>query len=251
MGNGTTTGWVSGTVEITNSNPVIGAAGPFGAALTLPSSRTLRIKDNSQYVQLDAGATLSFTGGKLDLTSKKLIATDGDIGEWNGSNYTGITGQIKTGRNGGAWNGSGIMTSEPLAASQLTTLAVATAAQTGKLSFGGVPVSGNDVLVMYTWTGDANLSGSIDGDDFLQIDAGLFGDLKGYFNGDFDYSGTVDADDYFLIDRAYARQTAPFSSGEIAESSIAAVPEPAGATLIAAAAALLLRRRRAALNQRT
>ena len=243
-GNGSTTGWVAGTIEITNSNPVVGPFGAFGPAPAMAANRILRIRSSSQYMLLNDGATFNFSGGRVDLTNRKMIATEGDLGSWTGGNYTGITGMIKAGRNGGNWIGSGIVTSEPLAQSQITGLAVATAQQTGKTTFGGASVSGNDVLVMYTYVGDANLSGHVDGDDFARIDTGFAGNLKGYFNGDFNYSGRVDADDYWLIDLAYLKQGTPISAGEIVDSmTVTAVPEPGTLTPLAIAGLSVLRRR--------
>ena len=65
-------------------------------------------------------------------------------------------------------------------------------------------------MVMYTYAGDANLTGKITGDDYFQIDQGFasHGSLTGYFNGDFNYDGKINADDYFLIDRNYSAQDA-------------------------------------------
>jgi hypothetical protein len=62
--------------------------------------------------------------------------------------------------------------------------------------------------VKYTWFGDADLSGSVDGTDYGLIDAGFLsnGSLTGWFNGDFDYSGTIDGTDYGLIDGAFLTQ---------------------------------------------
>jgi hypothetical protein len=65
---------------------------------------------------------------------------------------------------------------------------------------------------MYTFAGDTNLSGWIDGDDYFRLDNGFLAHLSGYENGDLDYNGRVDADDYFLIDRNYHRQLYPGSS---------------------------------------
>ena len=54
---------------------------------------------------------------------------------------------------------------------------------------------------MYTYCGDANLDGLINGDDYFRIDNGFFAHLSGFSNGDFNYDGVINADDYFLIDR--------------------------------------------------
>src|SRR5205823_13689242 len=57
---------------------------------------------------------LSVTGtGRIDLQDNKLITTNaiGTLG--SGNTYTGVTGLIQSGRNGGGWNGSrGIVTSQ-------------------------------------------------------------------------------------------------------------------------------------------
>jgi hypothetical protein len=186
-------------------------------------------------------------GGKLDLSNNHLIVTSGSVGSWTGADYTGITGAIKSGRNNGAWNGSGIVTSQPLAISQITTLAVAAASDVNKTTFAGQPVNPSDVLVMYTYTGDANLDGKVNADDYFQIDSHInkfANSAKSWFNGDFNYDGQINGDDYFLIDNAYAGQGAPFSSGSL-PGGVSSVPEPA-ATLSAlvATAAIFTRRQR-------
>jgi hypothetical protein len=62
--------------------------------------------------------------------------------------------------------------------------------------------------VKYTYAGDANLNGRVDGSDFSQIDNGNIARLTGWTSGDFNYSGTVDGGDYALIDDAMANQAA-------------------------------------------
>ena len=58
----------------------------------------------------------------------------------------------------------------------LTTLAVAAASEVLPISglqtttWSGLTVQGNDVLVMYTFNGDANMDGRINADDYFQID---------------------------------------------------------------------------------
>ena len=118
--------------------------------------------------------------GKLNLTNNKLIVAGGSVGRWTGSAYDGISGLIKSGRNGGAWNGNGIVTSMPpaIGATSLTTIGAATAAQLGISSFGGLSVSPGDVLIAYTYAGDANLDGRINGDDYFAIDSGYAAHLR-------------------------------------------------------------------------
>ena len=184
-------------------------------------------------------ANITAPSGNLDLSDNKLVITNGSIGTWNGSNYTGVLGQIKSGRNAGAWNGAGIITSQSLAVSQTTTLAVAKAADVNKTTFGGISISANDVLVMYTYTGDANLDGKINADDYFAIDSHYNKpSVPSYIAGDFNYDGKINGDDYALIDNAFASQTITYGP-----SGVTSVPEPS--TLAALAlTTLALRRRR-------
>src|SRR6185437_4682776 len=140
--------------------------------------------------------SLAITAGKMDLQNNKLIVKGSagggtaTLGAWNGSAYDGITGLIAAGRNGGAWNGNGIVTSQSNAAapSFLTTLAVASADQIARVgkNFGGQIVRAGDVLVMYTYAGDANLDGKIDADDYFSIDSSYnkSSGLTAYSRGD-------------------------------------------------------------------
>jgi Ca2+-binding RTX toxin-like protein len=76
-------------------------------------------------------------------------------------------------------------------------------------TFAGQIVNGNDTLVMYTWGGDANLSGNVDADDYFQIDSN-YGRSGGAWAGrDFTYNGVIDGDDYTLIDKGFSYQNSP------------------------------------------
>ena len=183
---------------------------------------------------LNVGAALSITnGGKLDLTNNLMVVRGGAEGTWNGASYDGVSGMIASGRNGGTWDGGGIVTSmtDAIAPNSLTSIGVATADAAGRAdgTFGVHSVSSGDVLVMYTYAGDANLDGAITGDDYFQIDAAFAGG-SGWFNGDFNYDGVVNGDDYFLIDSNFAAQGAPFSTSS-GFAAATAVPEPASVNL--------------------
>ena len=107
--------------------------------------------------------------------------------------------------------GVGEATAMPDAARGLTGLAIATASQTGQETFGGVSVGGDDVLVMYTYGGDANLDGFISGDDYSTIDFNIaVPGADGYYNGDFNYDGIISGDDYSVIDFNIVAQGTPF-----------------------------------------
>jgi hypothetical protein len=200
---------------------------------------------------------INITGsGKLDITDKKLITFGGSaaLGSWNGSAYTGITGLIQSGRGDGSWNGSGIVTSMTDATSGvLTTVAVCTGADIGadgqSIMWGGEFVGSNSVLIMYTWGGDADLNGELNGDDYFFIDSNILTQNPGYHNGDFDYNGEINGDDYFIIDAniTFAQNSPPFPTGAGA-GGLATVPEPRIGGGVAVAMGLLRRRRRRAFS---
>jgi hypothetical protein len=109
----------------------------------------------------------------------------------------------------------------------------------------------------YTYAGDANLDGVIDGGDYGQIDNNVqIAGADGYFNGDFNYDGVIDGGDYGIIDNNIQAQGAPIlSSASISlTASVSPVPEPSAcgfAILTAAATALLPRRKRSRKSHRS
>jgi hypothetical protein len=162
-------------------------------------------------------ATLSLTGsaggwtGTLDLTNSDLDVSAGSLGT--------ITNQVATGFGGGTWNGAGITSS--IAAnnsSHLTAIGVIQNNQSGAALFtAGNPLDGTipgigDIIVKYTWYGDANLDGKVDGSDYTRIDSGYLAHATGWFNGDFNYDGVINGSDYTLIDNAFNRQGAVLAS---------------------------------------
>jgi hypothetical protein len=205
---------------------------------------------------LKTGPVAVTGSGKIDLRDNKLITTTAP-GALSGATYDGVQGLVQAGLNGGTWDGSGLVTSLPDAANGLTTLGVATGEQIRGLGatdtdvWAGQTITGASTLAMYTWAGDLNLDGVINGDDYANIDfnSGTPG-TSGYFNGDINYDGVINGDDYAAIDFGVNAQGAPFPTSGSAEGSLAvtAVPEPAGLSVIALAAATLLGRRRRRLS---
>jgi hypothetical protein len=117
-----------------------------------------------------------------------------------------LLGLVASGRNGGSWTGSGIVTSS--ASGDYTTLGVAEAADALGLSgtqtaaFAGQTVDASAVLVKFTYGGDANVDGVINIDDYSAIDGTVAAGASpsGWFCGDFNFDGAVDIDDYSVID---------------------------------------------------
>jgi autotransporter-associated beta strand protein len=204
--------------------------------------------------------------GKLDLANNDLYVQNG--------NYANILSQLKQGYNSGAWNGSGGIVSSNAAAdtTHLTTLGMILNSVNGTPSgsvlysaFDNITTSAGaavgapaDVIVKYTYYGDTNLDGVVDGTDYARIDAAYLADqtsptATGWYNGDFNYDGVVDGSDYTLIDNAYNSQGAQLAA-EVATptaeisgaTATSAVPEPASLSLLVMGASGLLGRRRSA-----
>src|SRR5262249_31366239 len=122
----------SGTVQLIgdakSTHPDLRIEVLSGATLQVSTTQHLRGLDISDgaNVLLDAGGqkglvlgALSMSPtGRLDLKDNFLIVDYSPtemspIGSWSGSAYTGVTGRIDAGRNGGSWNGNGIITTDP------------------------------------------------------------------------------------------------------------------------------------------
>jgi len=94
-------------------------------------------------------------------------------------------------------------------------------------SLGGQSIGVNDVIVKYTWNGDANIDGLVNADDYFQIDSGYISQNPGWYNGDFNYDNVINADDYFLIDSAFIGQTGPLATARAsAPAEPPANPDP-------------------------
>jgi hypothetical protein len=162
-------------------------------------------------------------GGTLDLRDNTLLVTAGAAGSFVGTGYDGVQGLVQRAYNFGAWDQPGLTTSQDRAGqsggalSNTTTIAVATAAQVLFIAptetgvFAGQTVTGATVIAMYTYAGDLNLDGLIDGADYGVIDNYVqFPGTGGYVNGDFNYDGVIDGADYGIIDNSIQLQGDPF-----------------------------------------
>jgi autotransporter-associated beta strand protein len=181
------------------------------------------------------GVTNAWTG-QLDLLNGDMIVHGGSLAT--------ISNQIAEGYNGARWNGSGITSSIAAGNSKHNTGlgVILNDNGAGKPLYGtggiiastfgaDIPVDG-DILVQYSYYGDTNLDGKVDGSDYSRIDSGFLKKLTGWYNGDFNYDGVINGSDYTLIDNSYNTQgAATFAevagaviTAEVAQTS--AVPEP-------------------------
>jgi hypothetical protein len=159
--------------------------------------------------------------------------------------------QLVAGRGGpgignGAWTGPGITSSAAAEANTIVPESRAVGyADNAATSLGDLSAAGeNDpsILIRYTRTGDANLDGVVNDDDLTIVSANYApGVAKPHWAlGDFDYNGFVDDDDVTLLGAFYDPSAAPIGAAvsdnslNASPSSVAAIPEPATATLLVA-----------------
>jgi hypothetical protein len=115
------------------------------------------------------------------------------------------------GQNGG-WDGPGITSSNAAAfPGRLTGLVIAANQQDngGKLP-GYEGDAATDIVIGYSFNGDANLDRKVNIDDYIAIDNGFLQGLGGlglYNRGDFNLDTVINIDDYILIDNAFLGQT--------------------------------------------
>jgi GH25 family lysozyme M1 (1,4-beta-N-acetylmuramidase) len=218
----------------------VSLSGTAAAALTAGGAKVL-----------NTGTLSLVNSARLDLTNNAMVV--------RGSSLAAVKGYLATGFAAGAWNGPGVNSSAAAAdAGHVTALGSATSGSLNLTSFKGVTgLTGNEVLVAYTYYGDADLNGAVTLDDFTLFLNGYQSGGTNWMRGDFDYSGAVTLDDFTLYLRGYQNQGAPLTEIEglingmpmsPAERSamlaaVAAVPEPALATLALVGLLGLCRRR--------
>jgi autotransporter-associated beta strand protein len=226
--------------------------GQINVSLASPhTNRTLLIVSGVTF-----GGTTGAWAGQIDLSNNDMIVHNGSLPM--------LTSLVASGYNGSSasWNGQGITSSAAAAdTTHLTALGVIL-----NDNGNGIPIynlssnlglfdktynpSATDVLIKYTYYGDANLDGQVDGSDYSLIDNGYLRQLTGWYNGDFNYDGVINGSDYTLIDNAYNTQGANLTSNaEIANTTaqianVSSVPEPATLASMGIGMVCFLSRRR-------
>ena len=84
------------------------------------------------------------------------------------------------------------------------------------VTFDGLTPSAGYTLVKYTYIGDTNLDGKVDGTDYARIDNGYLTNATGWHNGDLNHDGVINGSDYTLIDNAFNMQGAAIPAAEVA-----------------------------------
>jgi hypothetical protein len=127
---------------------------------------------------------------------------------------------LVAGFNGGSWDGASGLTSSAAAADAagLTALGYAANADLRLSSFHGIAgLTTDDLLVCYTYYGDADLDGQVTLDDFSQFLHGYqtqSAATNNWLNGDFDYDDQVTLDDFSQFLYGYQNQGSALASSD-------------------------------------
>jgi hypothetical protein len=174
---------------------------------------------------IDGSVTIQ-NGGDLDVESASLI-----INYAGGSDpISAIQSYLASGYNGGAWNGSGIISSSVAAenAGQSALIYGVGYADGADGIVAGLP--SGQIEIMPTLAGDAKLQGNVVFGDF-QLLSQYFGQSGGWDEGNFTYGSEVNFGDFQLLSQNFGQAT---SLTEVANSGADA---PAAVSVRSAAAA--------------
>jgi hypothetical protein len=205
-------------------------------------------------VNINGGTT---TVGSLAIASGGIVNVNGVlfINYGGGADpVSSIAALIKSGYNGGMWNGPGI-TSSSAAVTPGFGLGYADAADSGNPA----GLSAGMLKIKYTLLGDADLNGTVNGIDFGILAANFNKTVSGWDKGDFDYNNIVNGIDFTALAANFNKATSAGSAMEgsalsdpaivaFAEANglMADVPEASSLGIsVGVAAGLLVRRRRA------
>lgn len=192
------------TMNASGGNVVFGSTQHL-ASLAIGSTRTGTVTANGNRVLVTDALTLVGTG-KLDLNDNDLV-----VKSTSASTFATVEGYVRTAYNFGGWNGtSGIFSTtaknNPTPNTTLGTLRGSEYIPVSGSTFDGETILTNYVLIKYTYFGDVDFNGQVDGSDYNTIDFGFLSGRTGWANGDVNYSSQIDGTDYNSIDFAFLTQ---------------------------------------------
>jgi len=220
------------------------------SSVAISSTGTLTILTNTA-TTTNTLDSLSVTGsGTLNITNNHLFIDYGS----GADPIASIAAWIKSGYNGGSWNGPGIISST--AASNHAYGVGWADGKDGVVS----GLSTGQIEIKYTLLGDANLDGTVNGSDFSILAANFGTGHTNWDQGNFLYGSSVNGSDFSALAANFgqgdsgaavavsAADVAALDAFAVANGlplpTLSAVPEPGTVGLIALAGGATLARRR-------
>jgi hypothetical protein len=168
-----------------------------------------------------------------------------------------IAAYIKSGFNGGLWNGLGIDTSagalqDSVSSNPQYGIGYADFADPGNPA----GLSSGQIEIKYTLLGDANLDGAVNGSDFAILASNFNKAVSSWDQGDFNYDGAANGTDFAALAVNFNKGASLASTDALdtfaaANGLMADVPEPAtGSLILLAGLGSLARRKRPRSNDR-
>jgi uncharacterized protein (TIGR03382 family) len=242
----------AGTTSVTQGTLQIDAPLSGAGAMTVGTNARVNIIGGSASV----GGLSIATGGVVNVNTTLAVNYGSPSAE--DATVNAIVAALTIGYNGGAWTGTSA------AAAVITSSAAAAGNANGILSVGyadgntdtGTPATANQILVMLTLAGDANLDGIVNFNDLDVVGQHLNTSGNDWADGNFNYdaNGAVNFNDLDIVgqnlnktinDAAIELGGSTVPLGQIARiQDTDATPEPGAAVVAAMGAAMLFRRRR-------
>ncbi|MCS7033954.1 MAG: hypothetical protein NZ561_08155, partial [Phycisphaerae bacterium] len=193
---------------VNGGRSVVGRSGQVNATVVRQVGVTiegqLRLSVNpavsvSRVTEFSIAGSPGMWEGALDLANNALVI------DYSGTSpLPAVDSQVRSGFNGGAWDGLGIRSSEAAGVGNRA-IGLAEAADIGSpLTFLGEPVDSTSLLLRYTLPGDSNLDGRVEIGDFALLGAN-FNQASYWAKGDFNYDGLTNLFDFALLGSNFNR----------------------------------------------
>ena len=173
--------------------------------LLIPGAGVLDIANNDMVIKSTAtNKDIEHAAIEAEIVSAQNGPDPLLITKWDGPGLTSSTARARNVTEGFDLTGIGVIRNSDL---DITT----GIPNSGYTTFSGLAVTPDDVLVKYTYTGDANLSGAVTFDDYVGMDNAFFGLIPnlGWATGDINFDNVINFDDYSKVDQAFFFQGAP------------------------------------------
>ncbi|MFT3786379.1 MAG: hypothetical protein QM770_09450 [Tepidisphaeraceae bacterium] len=171
----------------------------------------------------DLGTYAIFAGGAINVASggTNTLVVDGEITIHDGTldladnamilrmpgDGSFIATRLAAAYADGNWTGSGAVITSSVAGTSAASDALGYAFRIdlgNPVTFRGTPLMGNELIVAYATSGDANLDGIVNFPDLLTLAANYGSTVARWSQGDFNYDGVVNFSDLLLLAQSYA-----------------------------------------------